>query len=517
MNKRELVNLIIGTGLIVLFFVIFSSTMSNADNPGQKWLAQIDIYADHPPQRNTALCPPVTIQSVRSGPWNSPSTWDEGRVPSTTDVVLVMNNNFIDGPTDTTLRALCNYGFIRSLSNESLRIVATGFISNNGSLIGRDGESGSGQTCGTSGGSIELSGSVPISNSGLISAGQGGDGKQCVGNGGSVYILGRNTTNTGSIYGGQGGNLTGNITDTIAGRGGDVELWGNWGGPGNLINQGYIYAGNGGDAYWAATVRQHGGCGGDMRLMSQPTVLLDGGVQQSGGDGWGANGGNNGCRGRVTIDPGLISLTGTTVSGGDVIIYGGDDWTLNLRNLNGNAISASGNITLAVGSGGTIDFSGNTSSTQVLVAGGQVLIAADVISQDTGIDLTDLVGTNVVTVAGQILREVSVSGPGLTIVRPGGVKSLNFTVLNGGPAQDTYTLTTVNRAGWSVTAPPSPLIVPGLDGQTLTLRLTVPQSAADGTRNMLTLTLTSSDQVKAQRVEILVKLEKIYLPLIMKK
>jgi hypothetical protein len=87
-----------------------------------------------------------------------------------------------------------------------------------------------------------------------------------------------------------------------------------------------------------------------MALNSYPKVDMAGGKTYTGRGGQDNGGGANGSNGHIYTDPGIISLSGTAVRGGEITIFDGDDFTLEMSGLSQVAISATGAITLAVGS-----------------------------------------------------------------------------------------------------------------------------------------------------------------------
>ena len=110
----------------------------------------------------------------------------------------------------------------------------------------------------------------------------------------------------------------------------------------------------------------------------------------------------------------------------------------------------------------------NTSA--VLQAGGQVVIASDIISLDTSTPLSNVVEAGaVMTSASQILYAVSLVGPGQMIGEPGVTLSASLTILNDGPEPDTYALSRADSAGWSLGTLPSSITVEGLDQDDLML------------------------------------------------
>lgn len=544
-----------------------------------------------------------TLESVSSGGWNNPATWNLARTPLITDVVLIHPAHVVTTAASIEIDALVNHGTL-SLGdpvNMFLVITATSVLSNSGiikavdaalpaaqSLLapsahpacngtggtaginilvaatqtynngliqagnglnggiggsvtwtpspnttlwndtlgiirGGDGGNGAPGGGGGPGGDVTLSG-VPFDNDGLIQAGDGGNGDQCGGAGGSTYVFAENSTNTGTIAAGDGGNTTDNLATAHGGDGGDTEVWGKfftW--SGFLVNIGTITAGDGGSGNPGATIPQDAGCGGNLTLMAAPNVFLGGGTHVAGLTGTPSAGGAPCTDGWVSIDPASISLTGDThIIGGNVAVYGGEDWTLDLRNLNSEVISATGDITLAVGSGGVIDLSGN--ATRLFHADGQVRIYADEIRLDPGVPLFALTGPNVITSSAQILHNVSVVAPDIMHAEPGEVVPLHFRVLNASPVTDTFLLSQGHSTVWNMNGLPYSITVGALGNQEVTLNVTVPSNAQSGDVNEVTFGATSQSDSQASAsaqtqlvvVSQSVQEYRIYLPLVVR-
>jgi Leucine-rich repeat (LRR) protein len=486
----------------------------------------------------------ITTASLSDGSWDSPDTWDTGTIPTASDVVQIQTDHTITGIAFAQVKALCieEGANLISLDSTALEIQATDYIQNKGAILGKEGSSetapcsskekvGTG-TCAYPGASVilKVGSSVkqygkagdqwwysyesggPIFNAGTIKAGNGGDGSQYAAPGGNAIVLGRDTTNTGIIQAGNGGNLTGTNSGE-AGEGGLTQIWGKLGGPGHLYNQNgaQALAGNGGKCN---TTTQTGGEGGNLWLVSLPDVHLSGGIHKAGmGD---TNCNSTDKDGWVRIEPSIIDLSGadTVVSGGDIAIYGGNDWTLDLSNLSGTVINATGDITLAVGEGGTINMKG--SSGAILQAGGQVQIFADNIVLDENVLLSDLVqATNIVVGPSKILREVSLTGAGKLSAEPEVTFPVKLILSNNGPEADTYTLDVINPANWVLGGQlPSTIEVKELDTVELVLNVTLP--TISGATNLITVTAISQadSEVKASTaVQVAVGLENIITPL----
>jgi len=484
----------------------------------------------------------ITIASLSDGAWESPTTWNTGTIPTTTDVVQIKTGHTITGIASAQVKTLCieEGANLVSLDNTALEIQATDYIQNKGSILGKDGSSETKpcsnpeavgtEACAYPGTSIilKVGSSVqqydkvgdqwwysyesggPIFNTGTIKAGNGGDASQYAAPGGNAIVLGRDTTNTGIIQAGNGGNLTG-TSDGEAGEGGLTQIWGKLGGEGHLYNQNgaKALAGNGGNCN---TATQTGGEGGNLWLVSLPDVHLSGGQHEAGMGGTNCN--TTDKDGWVRIEPSIIDLSGanTVVSGGNIAIYGGNDWILDLSNLSDTVLNATGDITLAVGEGGTINMKGSSGS--ILQAGGQVQIFADQIVLDENVALSDLVqATDIVVGPSKILREVSLASPGKLAAEPEITLPVNLILSNNGPEADTYTFNVTDSAGWVLSQLPSTIEVKELDTVELVLNVTLP--ATRGATDVITVTATSQadSEVKASTaVQVTVALETITIP-----
>jgi hypothetical protein len=477
---------------------------------------------EEPPEDPT--CDGVTVTSVASGEWDDTATWDNG-VPGTSDVVHIKAGHVIEGrKTWIYIESLCNDGVLQSQLKYSLLIRAKGFVinSNNADILGQNGVDNYGSGCGTRGSTVQISphpsddDGVEITNDGIIRAGNGGNGI-CTGLGGSVSLLGRNTTNgaTGQINSGHGGDLTGDANNRSARDGGNIFIFGNFKGSGTLTNEGFIMSGRGGNANVAATNRQHGGDGGCIVLISQPFVNIYGPII-AGIGGMGAAGGANGSYGCVIIDPeGYMDFNeNARVSGGDIQINGGDNWTVDMSDIGGATpvISATGSITVAVGDGGVIDLTGN--NTTVLRADGEITFYA---GEDGRVDESLRLDDGVVignvatspdgahTASAHILRDISVSAPE---VMPGEVEvelDIDIVVQNLSVATDTISIVVTDTERWGVTPSIDEVAVNALSGADVVLNITPPANpSADRTTIMVTITSQEDPTLLVtQEIEVL--------------
>jgi hypothetical protein len=462
----------------------------------------------------------ITIESFGSiYYWDSDIAWNRLQNPTGSaapnrptdqDVVRIKSGHIFFGPADsnTVVKTLCveSGATLQSIDNQgtALAIRATDFIGNWGTILGQDGADetepcsaitavGTG-ACAKRGASVILKvGSVdsgnPLVNEGTIRAGKGGSGSQYAAAGGDAIVLGRNVLNKNVIQAGDGGDISGSLAGE-SGPGGLTQVLGNFGGNGYLRSETdtQIVAGNGGNCNYSATEPQMGGKGGDLWLMTIPDVYLGGGNHHAGKAGYNCT--KTRGDGRVGIEPNIVSLAGasTRVEGGDIFIYGGDDWTLDLSNLTGPVVNATGNITLAVGERGTIDLRG--SSGRIFNAIGQVSLFADNILLDEDKKLSDLIEASQIVVGPhKILHDVALTGATRVVGEPNTTTLLTLTLANGSPVNDTFSLTMTDSGNWVSSSLPSTLELTGLGIADLTLPIPLP--AEIGMTDTITVTATS--------------------------
>lgn len=481
----------------------------------------------------------ITIESATSGPWGTGSTWNKGTPPTETDVVRLKGGHTITGTAYAKVKTLCiePQAILESPDDKGspLWIQVSDYIQNKGTVRGKDGANESNSAgcsskemleqgnCAYPGASVYLvTGSVvnkwdkreewwwegsggPIRNEGTITAGKGGNGSKYAAEGGYAIVLGRNTMNTlsGVIKGGEGGHLLGTSSGE-AGKGGATQIWGKLGGPGYLENYGEIRAGKGGECHPGATGPQIGGNGGNLWLVSLPDVYLEG----FHASGQGAKNclplGTNGQDGYVQIEPGVISLAGakTKVEGGNVTIFGGKGWVLNLSNLDHPVIQATGDIVLAVGEGGMIDLRG--SKQIVLEAQGQVTLFSDSILLDEGRRLHDVIAAkNIVVGPSKILRDVSLNVSEKIMGLPATTVPVILILNNSGPEQDTYVLKVTDPKGWPLGQLPETVTIEGLSAVEMAFNVTLPSTRGEMNRIQVTATSQADPNVSAtQEVQV---------------
>jgi len=481
----------------------------------QQLMAQVKLHGQ---VVESSYCQDNNITLESSGlatDWADSNAWYPHRLPTPTDVIRINQDHTIVAQPFAQLAVLCIEAGAQLISADQqgtpLEIQAYDFIENKGSIRGLAGTDAkaycfdteaSGNLCAQAGASVILKvgrnishydkredwwwysydSGGPVLNLGQIVAGNGGQGYDYGAPGGNAIVLGRNTINQGQILGGHGGDI---LTEGTAGPGGLTQIWGKLGGQGHLYNRSgaQAFAGDGGNCNPDAEGPQSGGEGGNLWLVSLPNVHLEGGLHRAG------KGGNkctlNGEEGNVTIEPSLISLAGaqTHIDGNNVTIFGGNDWQLTLTDLNTIVIEAQGDITLAVGDGGIIDFRGNQQP--ILKAQGQVNIFADTLLLDEGITLEDLIEAEAIEVGPQrILRAVSLTGAGKIIGAPGETISVQLILANNSPQTDQFTLESPELTE------PLTIEVPGLS----TLEWGFPFTLPEIENKLLALTVTATSQ-----------------------
>jgi hypothetical protein len=452
----------------------------------------------------------ITISTVANGSWNNSRVWDRSRLPRESDIVQIKANHTITGMSSIIkVRVLCIKagGKLESLDNKgtSLRIEAEDYIENQGVIQGKNGAEeiwykacrdrkkplvGT-DNCARHGASVylkALASQGKFLNKGIILSGNGGNGKRYAANGGNIYIRAKNNIlNSGFIEAGKGGNITG-IQFGQAGQGSRIFIHSD----NYFISfSGSIRAGDGGNCNPRAIQPQGGGNGGDVAYFAKRGVFIQSGIMAAGRGGKNCRPhGINGKDGKVKIHPSILELSGisTKVEGDDVILFGGDDWLLSLNNLDENAITATNDITLAVGKGSTIDLRGNPD--KILKAGGQVNIFADKILLDEDVNLEDLVeATNIVLGPSKILYNVFLSGPNQVTGLPGETLPVTLQLNNGSPKADSYFLSVTDAAGWSLSGLPATVELEELASTELTLNVTLP--IMSGEMDVITVTAIS--------------------------
>ncbi|OQW91410.1 MAG: hypothetical protein BWK78_04725 [Thiotrichaceae bacterium IS1] len=441
-----------------------------------------------------------TITSVKTGGWSDRSVWDGNRVPNANDIVFVKEGHNVTLPYYylTSVKGLCNHG---TLWNGTTywswwwwgwyyyyagysQLYASSFIDNYGQIRGISNiNSFPWWWWGRRAGSIYLHTAGEFKNypNALVRGGDGITRGSYGTSGGGVYVRAKTlinygtygTPSYGAILGGNGAN------GSYAGGDGGWATTIAYGG--YLKNGGIICAGNGGSGYYA-------GIGGALYVNGIPYALLNGGTICTGKNGSGR------------IDPNVISFAGkdTKVEGGDITIFGGKDFVIDLTDMSEGAISAE-TLTLAVGEGGMIDLRG--SNAKVLNVTGELKIFSDNIMLDEGVTIEDVVQAGKVTVApAKILRDMSITGTEVIAGKAGEMLPIKAIVTNTGPETDSYTIGVSNRKGWNLGTLPSTLTVESQQSGELDLNVSLPTTEGE---NTIIITVTSQgDPEVSKNLEI---------------
>jgi hypothetical protein len=180
----------------------------------------------------------------------------------------------------------------------------------------------------------------------------------------------------------------------------------------------------------------------------------------------------------VYVEPNSIELSeGTTITAEeDIVIFGGEDYLMEISGLAGDAINAGRNIVLAVGAGGTIDLRGI--STKAFKAIGTIEIYTDNLLLDDGVQLADIMSAaNIVRHPAKILYLAQLNSHSKLVDEVGTTLPMQLTVSNIGPKADTYTFSVTSDSGAKVNGLPSSLTIEGLQSKELSLSVTLPTEA----------------------------------------
>jgi hypothetical protein len=469
------------------------------------------------------------------------NTWPTGL--NEDSIVIISSSSVVEIPDPTSeihVQAVCNYGILRDNDHDGLTITYDALFANfeSGRVEGIDGSTslpfGSGVNleiydeftpCPLSfdneHGSCEYYGL--FYNEGIIQAGDG---------------LHRSHTDTRDI-------APTNFHNYMGGNGGLVNIYGN-----RVVQNGTLQGGNGGDVdftesyYWEYSTSDDlkvGGDGGAITINSGGVITgssLSITMSGEGGDvgvtnpcvdmpspsdchGYELIGGDSGAlevggqellpaghyKGQsIWVDP-TVSFMGsdtTLIAEQDVVIFGGDNWLLELRGLNPEAITAGNKIILATGPGGTIDLRGNNAN--IFKAGVQVEIYTDNLLLDDGVTIESLVDApnGVIVSSARIIYHAVITGSSQLSGNPNETLPLHLDLRNAGPDVDTYTLAISSENGWTVSGLPTTLTIEGLERSELALNVTLPATGND----IITITATSgADSTVVATTEIRVGVE----------
>ncbi len=454
-----------------------------------------------------------TVQSVSSGNWNNPNTWNTGTVPNKGDWVSVESGHTLTLPNliDLDDGGLCNNGKLQSSNNTKIEIHGAS-VHNSGDIIGKNGTNGICQVIrekkckkflffkhctwvvvglnihhATPGTSIQIHAANFINDTtGKIQTGNGGhDSMTCWdkvvsqgGAGGRIEIFSPAFINEGIFQTGNGGNAASYHTTSRGGNGGDVRVIADVSDPGIISkNIGFFIAGNGGSAR-SQQGYSKGGKGGDLDLF----------LKELGGTITGSNGS------RFWWDPANLKAgSDLRIQGYDAVeIYTDEGGTIDLSQLGKGAISGARTITVAAktfnGGGGTIDLRGL--SERVFSAEEKLDIYADKILMDDGVTLDDLTDAPTVNILpGRTFYRVILSVDKRITGNPGTGVPVSLAVINSGSKTDTYKLSITDSAGWNMGNLPGTVTVDGFQTALVSFDIAFPE-VSDET-NIITITAVS--------------------------
>jgi len=463
----------------------------------------------------------ATVKSVKTGNWSDPTTWSPAVVPNSSAWVTISA-----GTTVTLKEPPLIY------SNQPYRVRGL-CVARNAILTSAANSWGQPTTwVAIQAASIRNRGTIKGANglNGIDPDGRGPRPFRHATGGSNIILWGNQVVNDGTIIAGNGGTdstwlyMADNYqVPALGGAGGSVEIY-----PARITNNGIIRAGNGGVAdrcgmfhcvHGNGTTK--GGNGGLVRVqatnmaesVNSSTGKLIGGWGGSAEVWWNGTGGRAGVGGRaevnignnrgtiigggpggvIGIDPTTLTFDSTTriEDADDIVIFGGEDWIMELRNLSEGAINAAKTITLAIGKEGVIDFRG--SAANALKAAEKVEIFANSILLDEGVTLQQVVQTpNLITGPAKILYYASWSGTEHVVAEPGETVTMSMTLINGGPTEDSYTLTMTNVASeFNLKEVPTVVTIAGQAHAELNFEVTVP--ATRGAEDVITWVATSQN------------------------
>lgn len=487
------------------------------------------------------------IRSQSSGLWNQAKTWNQARVPSAEDIIIIEHS--ITAPAepiklDKAEICIKEKGELISQSNSlgkyatSLQIHAA-MIHNHGVMRGADGQDGGIESrdlmekCNfykhaTAGSRIEIRTDKLINEAtGKIIAGKGGDdltylylsnsiGK-CQGTatqgglGGSVEIYATVMENSGTIKAGDGGKAQGEgVRDdgnsyvvhgpTNAGDGGFIHIWTDLKQDPISANYGTIEAGVGGDAlipkeFLSGNIAgqvnndfSKFGKGGNIKLFLD---LQDGIVKAHEGSliYWGNH-------------PNKLIAGKNASFSAEKIIFAGDNTEFDLSQLQKNSVVAN-EMTIAVWKTGSVNFKTNEltrdddcqqTSDDAFDITNKFDIFADLVNKCDGTDLNDLInGTDANQNESKQVRlaQLSVTNTRTPFTGvPGDKVPVELRLFNNGATTDSYILTTVSEADdWEFSPLTTPIEIEPNEPKDFSLNVTLANT--QGVENTITVKATS--------------------------
>lgn len=459
-------------------------------------------------------CPQTpTIQSRRSGHWSDPSSWDLNRLPNRHDIVLVKASHQLTLPRQSVrVGSLCNYGQLMGTPRRRLTLMTTGktaFIHNYGAIHAAAGADAKGRHCAQSGSDIFLkvkSGIVHNHSQAYIDAGDSGSNLQttrrCNRNwGGRTTLLAQEIINEGHIRAGQGGDARTSLYKSWGGHGGRIYIRGNVGGQGQVTTTcgSLIQAGQGGNGYY-------GGRGGTLKLIARRKALC--GELLAGQGGYGMQPGRNG---RALIDPKSLFLnTQTHIWGGEVMLAGGAYSEFDFSALQTTAVTATETLTLNMGQHSQIKLPAATTSA-IFESQQQVNIFSDADSAQLAPMITAPQGIHIQPA--QAFSEVTLIAPGAITGFAGEQLTLDLQLANDSSLDDSFELQVSDTHGWLLNQLPTPIFIEagGLRDESDGLHLQVKLPPTPGIQNALSVSATSEHNPQLTTTE-LIEIEVLELP-----
>jgi len=530
----------------------FTAVLQITDSDGNKGKAEIALHVrgidDNP-------CDPAitTLQSdvAWPGTWTTSATWKPNRVPNENDWVLIKKDQTVILPlkgNGINVKGLCieSGGILQGYAISNVNISAA-TVHNKGTIQAGDGTNGSGSLAsnyahGSAGGHIKIlaykvvnDGAIGPTKTNMMGVGNGGDDhpyrflpngtrmNALGGAAGQIDIHSAIMLNHGRIEGGKGGNAYGNEYAAAHGKNGYFTK-----GPQTKYVRGGATGGKGGSVIVTATLldksestgKLKAGCGGHafgQRNSTYPIAWL----RSIAGKGGNVTANMKtvskvqGCNGNSAHwDPIMLKATPNTSFDGfeNVTIFGGENASLDLTQLSEGAISASGTITIAVGPGGKVDLRGLHH--QAFKAGVKLEIFADEILLDEGLAPADLVDApSVVVSSSKIIYHAEMSYENHLVGEPNAAVPVKLTLINGGPTEDSYTLSVTDSAGWPLGHLPATVTVNSMRRSDLILNVTLP--ATRGQEDTITVTATSENDpnvVAVAEISVSVVEEEIITP-----
>jgi hypothetical protein len=118
-------------------------------------------------------------------------------------------------------------------------------------------------------------------------------------------------------------------------------------------------------------------------------------------------------------------------------------------------------------------------------------VAADTIILPKGSSLSDFASADVEQEQSRIIYGVGLVGPESVVGRPGDTVSLTLLVANLSPKSDSFSFDLSDAAGWRVKASPTRVQVNGLAVHEVIATVEIPETAEEGSRNLVTVLATS--------------------------